>query len=121
MVRKQQWPGRAGIAGADAIFGAFDFHIHGARAGRDGGFENAHLFLDAAVKFSMILMTAAGGQDAAIGMARKEFADGGDAIFGRRQIIEAKFEKRFARVDFPARVIQQLLCVRKAHGNADPR
>ena len=90
-------------------------------AGVDRGVQNADLVFHAAVELSVILMAAAGGQNAAIGMRGEKFADGGDALFGSGQIIEAKFEEGFARVDFPARVFQQLLCVGKAHGDADPR
>ena len=52
-------------------------------------------------------MAAAGGENGAIGMARQEFAERGDAVFGRRQIIQAEFEKTFARIVFLARVGQQ--------------
>ena len=71
-----------GFHALHAIFGAFDFDVDGFRSGVDRGFENAQLFLDTAVVAAMILMAAAGGEDGAIGVAREEFADRGDALLG---------------------------------------
>ncbi len=105
----------------DGVLGALDFDVHGAGACVQGGMQNADLILHAPVEFSVILMTAASGQDAAIGMRNEKLADDCYALFGRGQIVQTEFEKGFPRVNFTARVLQQLLRVGKAHGNADPR
>jgi hypothetical protein len=105
----------------DAILGTFDFYVHGASAGVQRRVQNSNLIVHAAVEFSVILMAAAGGQQAAIGMRGEKFADGGNALFGSGQVIQAEFEKRFPGVDFAARVFEQLLRVGEAHGYADAR
>ena len=104
----------------DGVLGAFDFDVHGARARVQRGVQDADLIFDAAVEFSVILMAAAGGQDAAIRMRGEKLADHRDALLGSRQVVQAEFEKGFSRVDFAARIFQKLLRVGKAHGDANP-
>ena len=71
--------------------------------------------------FPVILMPAAGGQDAAIRMRRQKLPDDRDALFGRSQMVQPEFEKRFSGIGLAARMFKQLLRVRKTHRDADAR
>ena len=122
VIRKQHvGVGAEGFQARSAIFGAFDFDVDGFGAGGDGGFENSHLLFDAAVEAAHVLVAAAGGEDGAVGVARQKLADGGDALFGLRQVVQAEFEEAFAGFVFTARVRQQRLGVGKTEGDADAR
>ncbi len=105
----------------DRILGALDFDVHGPSTRVQRRIQNPNLILYAAVESPVILMAAAGSQDAAIGMRGEKLANDRDTLLGSGQVVEAEFEKRFARVDFAARVLQQLLRVGKSHGDTDPR
>ena len=113
--------GAEGFEARSAVFGAFDFDVDGLGAGGDGGFEDAQLFFDAAIEAAHVLVAAAGGEDGAVGVTREEAADGGDALFGFGQVIQAEFEEAFTGFVFTAGVRQQGLGVGKAEGDADAR
>ena len=96
-----------GVQLLGARFRALDFQVDSLRSRVHRKVEKAQLFLDAAIKFSLVLMAAAGGQDDAIAVLFQNFADDFDAAFWIFQIIEAEFKESFTRVGFAPRVFQQ--------------
>ncbi len=70
VIRHQQISLRAqGFQAIHAILGAFNLDIEGLGAGLNGGFEDAHLLLHAAVEFPAVLMPSTSREDGAIGVA----------------------------------------------------
>ena len=102
-----------------AVFGALDFHVDGADAGVAGGLQNTDLLIDAAVKPSIILAAAAGGEQHTIGMARQELSNGRDAPLRKRQIIQTKLEEALPRLVFDTGMAEQCFHVLEAECDAD--
>ena len=106
---------------AGGRLGALDLHVHGLRAGRDGHVQHAHFFFDAAVEFAVVLVAAAGGQHDAVRILLQKAANGLCAALGVLQVVQAELQKRFARLGFPPRVLQQPIQIRKTQRDADAR
>jgi len=63
-----------------AALGAFDFDVHGVRAGFAGGIQNLQLLLDAAGEAPLVLTAAAGGQNRTVGRACQELSKDRDSF-----------------------------------------
>ena len=65
------------------------------------------MLFDAAIEFSVVLMTAAGGQKDAFGEFFQKAADGGSAFARFIQKIQTKFQEDLARLGFAPGVIEK--------------
>src|SRR5271166_6577514 len=102
-----------------AVLRALDFHVDGAGSRVARGLQNPDLLVDAAMKPAVILAAAAGSEQHAIGMARQELANRGDAALRKRQIVQAEFEEALSRLVFDTGVAEQCFYVLEAKCDAD--
>src|SRR6185436_18864053 len=79
-----------------AVLRALHLHVDGLGASLHRRFEDADLLLDAAVEAPLVLVAAAGGEDAAIRLLRQERANRVDPALRLRQIVEAELQEPLA-------------------------
>src|SRR5215472_4969796 len=102
-----------------AILRALDLDVYGLGARLPRGFQNADLLVDAAVKPPLILPSAAGSQNHAVGPTLEKLADSLHPALRRGQVVQAKFQEALSGFVFGARVIQQRLDVLEPQRYAD--
>ena len=87
----------------------------------DRKIENTQLFLDTAVEFAVVLVTAACGENGAIRIALQKIRDGPCPQSRIAQIVETEFEEVLACLGFAAGLFQKTCDVRQTERNANLR
>ena len=97
----------------------FNLNVDGASALLNGEFEDAKLVVHSSVELAVILMTAAGGENQAIGKLPEKCADSLCAAFRIGQVVKTEFKECFTRLGFAACMVEKRRDVGKTEGNAN--